>query len=552
MQPKMTGEPKVGSVTTISTDEFSGMPTIDGEWFFDGELSKAAKGLAVKPNASAEGRAMKGRLRFTFPGGGVLYSEPTAEMKIAPAEAAPVKQAAARPGKVNAARPGAKAARTWPRLYGTGSGTNELLSTYRYNGKVGGPFYPPPSYEATIGSMAGYNTASGLGPRGEGMGPAGYASFAGDTGTDDMVVAHVRAALKPGKEISAQGGYATQHDEAWLVAVYFAMNTPRLWAQFSADEKERILLIVEAAIVALAASTREAGENWKTMLGSSNSSTTVANPNIGSAARLIVVVCAAILGDAEKADAYLRSIDSEDRVRAIYDRLVAAGVKNTAASFNPDRPAGAPTYAQIAKKLGSGWTSRGFSLLECNKLVAAEIEFACSEECAAEVPSRVKKGGFAGVGRILGKVSDALKALLGKTGMYLELRGFDDADGQGIGDRSSAEYNMKAVRALTIGSIVPIVAGMVDPDDPAIKAAFAKFAIGLAHFREITRDSVGWSSFAQAGRKMSGPWGWTLMTSGQSEQWGILPWRALGDVVVAIMDGQPVVEHGASFFADAA
>ena len=536
--PAFSGPLIVGSVSEVVAD-LTGAPTIEYEWTKDGAETKAVKGVAIKPSASAEGATIRSRLKITWPSGEVAYTEWTEPGIVGPAtvKAAPIKAA------------------KWPALYGTGAGTNELLSTYVYNGKASGAFYVLPAFEAVPGSMAGYDVKSGMGPRGEGMGPAGYASFAGDTATDDMVVAHIRAALKPGKEISAQGGYATQHDAGWLAAVFFAQNAPRIWAKFSADEQALILLIVEAAFALLASATREEGEGWKTHLGSSNSSTLIANPNIGSASRLVVVICAAIMGGAQAGDALLKSYASEAKLKALYDRLVAAGVKNTAASLNPQRASGAPTYAQMVKKLAN-WTSRGFSLLECDKLLAAEIDFACSEECASEVPSRVaalksKATAFPGVGKILGKVSAPLKALLGKRGMFLELRGFDDANGQGIGDRSSPEYNMKAVRVMTIGTIVPIVAGMVDPKSAVMKPALAKLAIGLAHFREITRDSVGWDGYAQAGRKMSGPWGWTLMTSGQSEQWGILPWFALGDVIEAIATDKPVQRYEAAYFADA-
>jgi len=111
---------------------------------------------------------------------------------------------------------------------------------------------------------------------------------------------------------------------------------------------------------------------------------------------------------------------------------------------------------------------------------------------------------------------------------------------------------MKGIRVSVQCGAHALDSGLVSRTDPDVRAAYERFKIGLAFFREITRDSVGWQSWAQAGQAQSGPWGWTLMTSGQSEQWGILPWLALGDVIVAIMDGKPVVEHGASFFADAA
>lgn len=422
---------------------------------------------------------------------------------------------------------------TWPALYGIGTGIGELKS------KIGAEdFYMLPQYKAELGVMAGYDTTKRIGQRGEGFTPAAYCSWRGDTSFDAMTLAFIRGGLLKGKEVTAQGGYAAQHDLQWLGAVYFARNTPRVWNELTSTEKTYVLLIVEASAVGNAGTTREDGENMKTMLGSSNSSTTIANPNIGSASRACVVVCAAIMG-AATLDTYFKEI-TEAKMTDIYNRLVAAGNTNTAMSFNPTRPSGSPTFKQIVAKLSKGWTSRGKTLLQGNDLVAVENNFAHSKTCKTKVPSRVGSGAgrYQGVGQILGTASAALTALVGQVGMSLEFEGFDTANNQGTGDRSSAEYGMKALRVMVVLNLVALASGFVSKSNATYKASYDKFKVCTNFFREITKNSVGWDSYAQADTKMSGPWTWADMNPGSGrENWGILPYYAMCDAVISFVDG---------------
>jgi len=265
---------------------------------------------------------------------------------------------------------------------------------------------------------------------------------------------------------------------------------------------------------------------------------------------MCVLAGASVLGGAAQGKAFLDGI-TEAGIKALYEELMDLGLKNPAASFNPKRNDGAPTYAQMVAK-ANGWTTSGHGLDQPGKILATELSLAFSRKVALATQAQTTGPGK-GSGRVLRAASDELKALVGLTAMLDEFLTMDmSGKFQVKGDRSSAEYGMKAMRVVIQGFAHALVSGVVSRTDPDVIEAYQRFKIGLAMFREVTRDSVGWQSWAQAGQAQSGPWGWTLMTSGQSEQWGILPWLALGDVIVAIMDGKPVVEHGASFFADAA
>lgn len=554
--PEFSGPLVVGTVSEVTAAGLDLAPVkIEAEWLVDGEPSTAIVGNKIKPSTSAEGKTIQARFRITFPGGETAFTGWTEAAVVSPADVVPPKTQAGRPGRpgsrpgAGAAEPAEPAAKAWPKLYGTGTGTNEILSKFFFTGKTSGAFYPAPVYRAETPSFAGYDTKTGMGPRGEGFGPAAYAAWQGDDALDDMVLAAIRSGLKPGQEPSCQGGYSAQHEEPWHQAVWYAMNTPRIWNKLSGDEQRKAVLIAgKANLLAHAVAGREAGDKFsRNLLGNSNSSTLQANTNIRTANRACVLAGAAVLGGAAEGKAFLDGI-TEHGIQALYDELRALGIKNTALSFAPDRNPGAPTYAQMAAK-ANRWTTSGHSLAEPGKILATELEDAfCHPVMLATTP--LTSGPARGSGCVLKAASAELRALVGQRGMLDEFRTMDMGGKFNVkGDRSSAEYGMKAMRVTTQAFAHALVSGLVSRTDPDVLKAYERFKVGLAMFREVTRDSVGWKSFAQGGQMQSGPWNWSLMTSGQSEQWGILPWLALGDVVCAIMEGKPEPEiHDARYF----
>ena len=446
---------------------------------------------------------------------------------------------------------------TWPAMYATGTGQNELRSKYSKNTKE--DFYTVPIYEAVMKSGGGMKNQK-VAVRGEAACPAGYGAFTGVTELDAVLLTHIRSGLRPGQEPAGQGGYPTQHELPWVAGCFFAKNTPRLWKEFTSTEKKVMELIVKSLMVTVGSSTREGSEGQRTMLDYPNSSTLGANPNIGSACRLLPLVGAAFLGGVRDGKAWLDSIDTAQKVRDLYDDLVDAGIKNPALCLQPDnRPARALSYAQIAAKLKAGWKSRDVPMSNPNKIMANEIKFAFSETVKTRVPSRAKGWGK-GEGKILKTATPALKALTDANtlGMLVEFETYDMSglinekgvkDGVGSqGDRSSAEYGMKALRVMVDSLLVGLVSGMLSRDNVELKAAYPQFKVGLSFMREIARDSCGWKSYAQAGTAMSGDWYWSKQTKNDNEQWGMLPWFALGDVCCAVMDGTATQVYAKSYF----
>lgn len=552
-QPVVSGTFQPGNTISTTTGTYLGAPTkFVYEWVVDGVLSTTLITSSFKLSSQSPGKKIKGRVVLTYASGGVYPSDYSTETTVDDPPVVPVGD--------------------WPAMYATGTGRNELRSKVRATTT---DFYGLPYYQSATPSFTGYDTSKFNTIRGEGFGPAAYASFTGVTETDDFVLKCIRSALVGGQDPSMQGGYSAQHELSYYVACYFASKTPRLWTGtggttepgLTLSERNKIDLQMRAAMVAHAVAGREVGDPFsKNMLGNSNSSTPTANPNIGCGNRMVVIVCAAYLGGAAAGKAYLDSIVNDSTpasgkvsIQSIYSDLVAAGLSNAAKSFvSTGRSSAAPSYAEIAAKCVD-WKTRGaYGLEDPNNLVAGEINFAYSKTVKTRAGNNARD--YPAEGYILGTATSELTALVGKTGMLVEFETFDEANskprpdgvsGPAQGDRSCAEYGILALRVMVLGTTVALVSGMASKDNASMKTAMAKFKVGNAMFMEITRDTVGWYSTSQAGEIKTGPWYWEYMSynaTGSSKLFGMLPWFALGDVCNAIMAGGETIVHDADYF----
>ncbi len=452
----------------------------------------------------------------------------------------------------------------------TGTANNALK--YKVSGK---DFYIVPAW-GSPNSGEGYDLTTALGIRGPAFAVAAYASFTGDTSTDAMALQHFRAGLTSGTDVSLICGYGAQHDTGWFVAAYWIKNTPRLWNGtasagyadgLSPTERAKVELLCKAGLVANAATMRYdrladpttfGSTNWRCMNGvNNNPSTYNSNPNVRCAPRYNLLVIAAFMGGTQIAKDYLDSIvavptTGKVSVRSIYDALVDAGLTNAADSFKPSRPSGAPTYADIQARC-NGWSSKGFTLIQPNSLWAEETAYTFDLKVALTGGENVNTTARHR-STVLGTASSALTALIGSDGMCHEFDTTDTAAGlasaNGLGDRSSAEYGMWAIRLPIIATPVLLHAGIISRTNASVIAAMNRFKIGIAHFKELTRDTVGWDSYAQGGAYNSSKWYWTnqtlLRTLGY--RWGILPFFAMAEAGIAIFDNSALSHTLASYY----
>lgn len=76
-----------------------------------------------------------------------------------------------------------------------------------------------------------------------------YQAFAGDTSVDAKLLSNMRSTMTGGREPQGAGGYSAQHELHYFVAAVFVKRTPRLWNQLTALEKEKLDIILKAALV---------------------------------------------------------------------------------------------------------------------------------------------------------------------------------------------------------------------------------------------------------------------------------------------------------------
>ncbi|TPE47218.1 hypothetical protein [Amaricoccus solimangrovi] len=425
-----------------------------------------------------------------------------------------------------------------PIPFATGTGTNQARSS----------FYDPKSQFAAI--RAGYS--GNIGTRGS-IGPvASYAALAGDSALRSLGLGWLRSCLTGAACPAMVASYAAQHESAFPTAALFAKLDANQWGDLSSADKNKVTLLTKAGMIAGATVGKEGSDTLRDMLGYANPTNLTSMPNFRCPPRFLVTIGACFFGSAQAGDAVLKSMSNTAAVQDFYDELVDAGLTNTAGSFKPARPSGAPTYADIVRKCsnwatGDASTGGALSLLDLTGIVCREVDYMFSRVC--KTAAATKNGlNYNGRGKIKGSATAALNALVGQIGMGVELEG-QDAEGL----RSSMEYMMGAVRAGVYAFMAGLASGVMSRTDPRVIATAARLKVAVAWMREITRDKVGWLDFAHDTRNdgdgsNSKDWTWSQRVVGSSYLYGVLPWFALADCAVCYVEGTAPVDVPASYY----
>ncbi len=406
---------------------------------------------------------------------------------------------------------------TWPAIAGTGTGAGQARSKAL-------PYYTTDKNGA--GNMSYFGPA---------MVATAYDSWRGNTATDTYTVNCIKNCLGGGRDPSMSMGYPAQHQMYFGIAVWFVTQIPRLWTgtgTFSASEKTRIDLLMKCGGIAGATCSRDAGDgggNAYSLLGWNNPSNPSDNPNFRTASRAWPFILSAYLGSTTAGKAYLDAVTTTV-LNTMYTNLVANGLSNAAAAFNPNRPNAegpAPTYATIVNKCTDWTTTGGYSLLQPTQVLAAELNNAFDKTVttgynngAGTPDSGGTRGKFAG--SVAGNAEYA--AIAGDVGRCHEYES-GDAEGQ----RSSASYAAWACWCEFGFALICIASGMVVPDAAGIPGAVAKMKVGIRYQR--LASSIGYLSWAHNGGNGS-----QTYDSNDSDQWGITYRNSLGDVVVGAVE----------------
>ncbi|MEO8615620.1 MAG: hypothetical protein ABI600_10790, partial [Luteolibacter sp.] len=158
------------------------------------------------------------------------------------------------------------------------------------------------------------------------------ASYAGNTTADARLLQQIRHTLTPGNEICANGGYPAQHERHITGMFAIVKETPRIWNQLTATEKNKIDLMMKAAFVASAFTTSNNNpylSSQRTLDADFNLGRDW-NPNYREGMLGGVLVGMVYFGGATSADAILNNYNHAQFVA----ELNAAGLPNTYQIFN--------------------------------------------------------------------------------------------------------------------------------------------------------------------------------------------------------------------------
>ncbi len=399
----------------------------------------------------------------------------------------------------------------WPAIQGTGTAAGQARSK------------PLPNFTT---DKNGSGNTNYFGPA---MVATAYDSWTGNTATDAYTVSCIKNLLGGGRDPSMAMSFPAQHHMYFGIAAYFVTQIGRLWTgtgTFSAAEKTRIDLLMKAGGIAGCTCSKEAGESGNSLLGYPNPSIAngSSNPNMRSASRAWPFILSAYLGSVAAGKAYLDSVTSAS-LTTLHGNLVANGLSNCAQAFNPNRPAGAPSFATMVNKC-TNWETFGDSILDPAAILTREINFGYDQlvttgfDDGAGVPGSGGRGKFAG--GVAGNAEYA--AIAGMTGRCHE---YETADAEG--DRSSADYAEWCLWVEIGFALICLASGLVLPTDTGVRASIARLKVGIRHQRLVS--SIGYLSWAHDGGNGS-----STFDSNDSTTWGVTYRRSLGDVVVGAVE----------------
>jgi hypothetical protein len=313
----------------------------------------------------------------------------------------------------------------------------------------------------------------------------GYASFAGNSGSDAKVLAAVRNCLAGNKAPCAASGFSMQHEAGnWAAVVAYAKLTPRVWNQFTAAEKAKIDILMKALAKAAAWSSSDKTSVTKYTLAGVSNNYPRGNANYQMANPFMLAIMAAYLGSASAVDSFLRTTSAQ----SIANELQAQGMSNTLWAWKSPRPANAPSYATIDASC-TGWTFKSRGLSDLAGIFKEQMQRTYGETAFTAHPQSSKIGGR---GKLMGSSNAALNAWVGKLGMPDEMNA---ADGGGI--RTSAAYAIMGLKMTWNWFLVMLASGQLAKNDATIKAVKDQVNVGYNWYDKMV--TIGWMDYAKGG-----------------------------------------------------
>ena len=313
------------------------------------------------------------------------------------------------------------------------------------------------------------------------------AAYSGNESADSRLLEQMRYTIVGGNDISANGGYPSQHERHVTAMYAIAKNTPRIWNALTDLERGKIDLLMKAAFVASAFTTSDSNpyvqsNSQQYALDGDSNLNRGWNPNYREGMIGGVLVGVVYFGGPAEAEVVLNTYDHE----AFINELAENGLTNILETFTwkANNPSSfAPTGSEIEAAI-EGYRYRGFSLSDYLEIYRELL----NHTYGAKVSCGLNDGaGIDGAGRIVSGCDSLPNA--GSDGMLLE---FDSSDANG--PRSSATYAYYGYRPHMNNLLTLIVGGYWQPDNQLAERARALLSVGNTDFwYKVDHGYVGYA-----------------------------------------------------------
>ena len=314
------------------------------------------------------------------------------------------------------------------------------------------------------------------------------AAKAGNTTADARILQQIRYTITGGNDITANGGYPSQHERHVTGMIAVVRHVPRIWDQLTPAERAKVDTMMKASLVASAFTTSDtnpyvlARTSERALDGDSNVGRNW-NPNYREGMVGGVLVGMAYFGGPDAVNAILNNYDHDEFV----GQLKAYGLSNGYQTFNwksANPSASAPTGTQIENAVYN-YRYLGLSINNPMGIYWKLTENTYGKNVAAGLNGGA---GINGYGRILSG-ADALPNK-GALGMLKE---FDSSDGNGA--RSSATYAYDGYRVNQTNMYVLIANGYWNKASGEAASSLSRIKVGATDL--WYKLSKGYSNYAK-------------------------------------------------------
>ncbi len=300
------------------------------------------------------------------------------------------------------------------------------------------------------------------------------AAWQGNTAADARLLEQIRNGVISAKSSpTANGGYPAQHELQVTAALAVARMTPRVWNQFTPEEKAKIALVMKAELVGSAFTTSDAsgGVPKPVAIDGDLNFNRGWNPNFREGMFGNLIATSVFFGGPAQANRILNAYDHD----AFVAQLKAAGLTNTYKAFNwkADHPTSpAPDGPTIA----AGIRNYRYEKQHLDDLMGLYYKLT-TFTYGATVSAGLNGGkGFKDTGAgCLASGADKLPNK-GKIGMLKELDSMD-----GGGPRSDMDYAYSGFITNLLNHLVLVVGGYWKPG-PQADECLARLNIGIPDF----------------------------------------------------------------------